>query len=745
MLAVPEKHTRNITGGKNDMENTETKSAPTNTEPQAKAQAAAQMKAHSTALSTAQRLRLEKDGDIAVVVLDNADKGVNLVDDPFLDEMEHTLLRIAEMRAKGVVFLSAKPSVFLAGADLRRFDTIDEAALATLVDRGHRLYESIARLRIPTIAAIHGACLGGGLELALACQMRIASDSSSTKLGVPETLLGILPGWGGSTRLPRLLGLPRALGMILTGKAINGKGARKLGLVDEVVPKERLRSRAITLLRGVQSGKNQVPKRSLHFFTNAPPFAALIRHFSRKQLLAKTRGHYPAPLAALDVASRGAWCCSSVAASFEREKKAFLELARTDATRQLIRLFFLQEEAKSRRYDPAVDLAALAPVRRAAVVGAGVMGAGIAQVIASRRVPVVLSDIAPAQVAKGVQSVTRLFQEAVSRHIFTPIEARQRQDLVSVTAERVPLQHCDLVIEAAVENLDIKRKIFADLCSRTAEDTILATNTSALSITALAESEGITHPERILGIHFFNPPSRMKLVEIVVTPHTSPETVERALGFVRSLGKTPVVVKDSPGFLVNRILMPYLAEAGRLVESGVSVEAIDNAMLDYGMPMGPLRLLDEIGLDVAEHVASTMVSAFGDRFANPALLAHLVSEGKLGRKSGEGFYRYEHGKSGKKSKKNGEIPRSFADHANAAGGSLSKAQITQRLAAAMTQEAQLCLDEGITQDADSIDLALVLGTGYAPFRGGPLAAAAGLSPAHPIGSASSSASTPDRI
>jgi 3-hydroxyacyl-CoA dehydrogenase/enoyl-CoA hydratase/3-hydroxybutyryl-CoA epimerase len=638
-----------------------------------------------------------------MIVFDRPDKSANVIDAAFLDELETALRAVSRYDVRGLVFLSAKPTVFLAGADLESLGTLHGEALEAVVSRGQNVFSKIASLGVPTIAAIHGACLGGGLELALACGRRIASDDVATKLGLPETQLGLLPAWGGSTRLPRLIGLPKALDLILNGKQVTAKHARKLGLVDEVVPKERLKARALALL------DDPAPKRSSFFLTNNPVSAAVIRFLTKRKLLAKTRGSYPAPLAALEVAGHGSWVTGGgLDRSLAREREAFVRLAETDAARNLLRLFFLQEHAKHHRHDPAIDPKPLPRIERTAVIGAGVMGAGIAQIIASREGPVILADLDPIRVAAGMKSVAKLFEEGEKRRIFSKHEASRKLDRVFPTADRVPMHRCDLVIEAAVEDLDVKKKIFADLCMRSGPETILATNTSALSVADLARAEGITHPERIIGLHFFNPVSRMKLVEIVTTEFTSSAVVERALGFVRSLGKTPVVVKDSPGFLVNRVLMPYLIEAGRLVESGVPVGMIDAAMLDFGMPMGPLRLLDEIGLDVAVHVSDTMVEAFGDRFAPPLLLADLVRAGHLGKKSGRGFYRHERGK---------EVAETFASPPRELPDNPTLAARLNRL---MVEESKRCLDEGLVRDADTIDLAMILGTGYAPFRGGPL-------------------------
>jgi 3-hydroxyacyl-CoA dehydrogenase/enoyl-CoA hydratase/3-hydroxybutyryl-CoA epimerase len=653
--------------------------------------------------SEKRRLHLELVDGAAVITFDRPDKSANVIDAAFLGELETALGAVAHYGVRGVVFLSAKPAVFLAGADLESLGSLRGEALEAVVARGQAVFSKIASLGVPTIAAIHGACLGGGLELALACGRRLASDEVPTKLGLPETQLGLLPAWGGSTRLPRLIGLPKALDLILNGKQVTAKHARKLGLVDEVVPKERLQARALALL------DQPVPKRRSFFLTNNPISAAVIRFLTKRQLVAKTRGNYPAPLAALEVTGRGTWVTGgNLDRSFAHEREAFVRLAETDAARNLLRLFFLQEKAKHDRQDPSVDAKSLPRIERTAVIGAGVMGAGIAQMIASRDLPVVLADLDPVRVAAGMKSVAALFDEGVKRRIFSRHEAGRKLDRVSPTADRVPLRRCDLVIEAAVEDLDVKKKIFADLCARTSPDTILATNTSALSVTELAKAEWIIRPERVIGLHFFNPVSRMKLVEIVTTEFTAPGVVERALAFVRSLGKSPVVVKDSPGFLVNRILMPYLIEAGRMAESGVPVATIDGAMLDFGMPMGPLRLLDEIGLDVANHVAGTMVNALGDRFEPPLLLADLVRAGHLGKKSGRGFYRHGRGK---------EVPGTFASPPRDLP---DKATIAARLNQLMAVESKRCLDEGLVRDADTIDLAMILGTGYAPFLGGPL-------------------------
>ncbi len=638
--------------------------------------------------------------NIAEVIFDNPDKAANIFDEATLDELDLALDAISRIEPDGVVFVSAKPKVFIAGADLDSLANANEEHLEHLIVKGQKVFERISRLPMPTVAAIHGACLGGGFELALACDFRVASDDMVTKIGLPETLLGIVPAWGGSTRLPRLIGLPKALAAILSGKAYTAKHAKSLGIVDRVVPRERLSGAAEKMVTG-----SEISRKSF-FLPNNRLSSAVIRWFARRDLLRKTRGNYPAQEAAIEVAGRAGY--GPVDRSLKREREAVMKLARSSEARHLMRLFRLQERSKKFRYDAGVDRDSLLPVTRTAVIGAGVMGSGIAQWFAARGASVILRDIDRGKVAAGMETVRKLFSGAVRKRIMTKHEAMRKMDLITPSAEVVSLNRCDLVVEAAVENLEIKKKIFADLCERSSDETILATNTSALPISELCEADGVTHPERIVGLHFFNPVSRMKLVEVVVTEWTSPAVVERVLAFVRGIGKLPVVVKDSPGFLVNRILMPYLIEAGRLVDKGYTPAYIDEAMLEFGMPMGPLRLLDEVGLDVASHVAATMGESFGDRFAVPVCIKGHLAAGNLGKKSGRGFYPYEKGEPVVEMKP--DLPVT----------ALSRNAIAEHLASLMSSEAELCLNEGIARDADDIDFAMVMGTGFAPFRGGPL-------------------------
>jgi len=643
-----------------------------------------------------------RDDGICLVMFDRPGSSANIFDLRTLDELAQELEFIErQTELKGVIFASNKRSVFIAGADLNvmlKVASPDDARI--LIERGQTVMNRIAALRIPTVAAVHGAAVGGGYELCLACDYRIASPDHATKIGLPETKIGLLPGWGGSTRLPRLIGLPKALDIILGGKTVPAKLALKLGMIDEIAPAECLVAAAA---RKIRLGK---PCRSNHWLTNNRLVAAAIAPRVRKLLLKKTRGHYPAVLKALEVATRG--ISRTVEASLALERDGIIELMQTDVCRNLIGVFFLQERARKKTLSAAEPK----PVTHTAVIGAGVMGAGIAQWISARKLPVILRDINTGQVAKGMATIAKLYRDGVKHHTFTAHEARAGMERVHPAPGEVPLRHADIVIEAAVENLELKKKLFQRLDELVSPDTVLATNTSALPISEMAA--GTRHPERVVGLHFFNPVHRMQLVEVIAARQTAPEVLQRALKFAQQVGKLPVVVKDSPGFLVNRILMPYLIEAGNLFEAGAKVEDLDDVMLDFGMPMGPMRLLDEVGLDVSLHVAETLAAHFGDRMKVPDCLCKMTSAGLLGRKSGNGFYRHE------KSKEAKSNPQNLVYVQSQNARDISREELQERMVFLMVNEAARCLEEQIVTDPADVDFAMIMGTGFAPFRGGPL-------------------------
>ena len=649
-------------------------------------------------------LRRDLDGDgVCTITFDRADSAANIFDCATLEELQAHLAWVAHTPGiRGLLLASAKNNIFVAGADVHALATIagqPSAAcgqeLNALIELGQETFNQLAALPVPTVAAIHGACVGGGCELALACGYRLATDARATRIGLPEVQLGILPAWGGTTRLPRLIGLPKALEIILAGKTLTADRARQFGLVDKVVPREQLMEVARARLL-----HPPVLHRTGHRVSNNAVSAMLIHARATRDLVHKTRGNYPAPFEALDVATDGLSLPLEESLALERE--AILRLVQTDACRQLLGLFLRKERAKR-------PVAAAPRLHRAAVIGAGVMGAGIAQWLSARGASVILRDVGLEQLVRGMSGVAALYEEAVQHHQLTPAEAQAGKDRIFAAATDLPMHDVDLVVEAATEKLALKQDIFRCLAAQTAPRTILATNTSALSVSALAGA--ISSPERVVGLHFFNPVHRMELVEVIAGVQTSPEVMARAVGYIRSVGKVPVVVKDAPGFIVNRVLMPYLAEAVRLFDVGAGAREIDEAMLDFGMPMGPLRLLDEIGIDVAAHVAGTLVTHFGARVQPPVLLDRMLGAGLLGRKSGRGFYDAAHDRPNHEV----DVLRSVHRHTR-----FTHDELERRMALLMVNEAARCVEEGVASPAD-IDLAMVLGTGFAPFRGGPLA------------------------
>jgi 3-hydroxyacyl-CoA dehydrogenase / enoyl-CoA hydratase / 3-hydroxybutyryl-CoA epimerase len=632
---------------------------------------------------------------IAFLRFDRSGSSVNVLDTATLRQLEVIVNDLDRRSLRGIIFVSSKPAVFIAGADLKELAATEDRA--GLVELGQQIFTRIEALRCVTVAAIHGACAGGGLEISLACDYRVASDAHVTKIGLPEVKLGLIPAWGGSTRLPRLIGLPRALKVILGGDLMPSAKALKLGLVDAIAPPERL-----TLLaeRFVDKGK---PRRSFRHWRWIPAWQT-VAALTRKSVLPKTRGHYPAASSAIDVVSKSV--VRSIPQSLAAEKKAILALAEGDVSRNLIRLFFLQDRAK---HLPAPKAAS---IEKTAVIGSGVMGAGIAQWFAARGKEVLLRDVGPEQLAQGLHRAEKLFSDAKRRGILSSCEARAGMDRIVPAEIAVQMNSIDLVVEAVSEDMQVKKTIFADLEERVRLDTILATNTSALSIAEI--SRGLRDPTRLLGLHFFNPVHRMKLVEIARGELTSDLAIDTAVAFVQRIGKLPVVVKDRPGFLVNRILLPYLLEAVRLLVAGAPIEAIDESMLDFGMPMGPLRLLDEIGLDVAGDVGETLCKAFPDRMHTPDVFAQLLADNAKGKKTGRGFYEYRSGRVVGVNRF--AISRREADDK----ASLTREQLQERMVFLMINEAARCLEEGIVDDPRDIDFAMVMGAGFAPFRGGPL-------------------------
>ena len=645
---------------------------------------------------------------IAFLTFDRPASAANIFDQATFEQLNILLDQVEnDSSVRGLVIVSAKPKIFIAGADLTGFSKDPSPdILAKTIDQGQRTFERIANLKFPTVAAIQGVALGGGLEIALACDYRIASLDPATKVGLPETNLGIIPAWGGCTRLPRLVGLPVALDMILSGKQYPTRHAQKLGLVDDSTHRQRLEGLATKKIVDSQGRKRQTKT----YLANLSPLAAIIADRAKKKTLEKTRGHYPAPLKALEVVVNG--LKSPTAVSFENEKKALIELTKGEIAQNLIRVFFLQERAKKLTVG---DLKPEVKPKRVLVVGAGLMGSGIAQWLSARGLNVVLKDIGPEPLGKGLQAIDRVYRDAVKRRILSEVDAQAGFDRILPIYEDVPLTNVDLAIEAAVEKLDLKKQIFSQLEPKIPNTLLIASNTSGLSIDAI--SEGLAHPEKVVGVHFFNPVHRMQLVEVVRGSRTSETVVAMAIQFVKSIGKLPVLVKDSPGFLVNRILLPYLVEAIRIFSEGHSVESIDRAVLDFGMPMGPLRLNDEVGLDVSQHVGADLAARVPHLPPLNNVLPRMVQKGWLGRKSGAGFYVY---------RDQSETPNPELKEFQPSIAPSSADQITDRLIFIMVNEAARVLEEKVVTDPADVDFGMIMGTGWAPFRGGPLKFADGV-------------------
>src|SRR5438477_153515 len=576
--------------------------------------------------ATASTIQREVDNGLCLLTFDRPASGTNIVDAATMAELEQQRYAIEQDDSLGgVVILSAKKSIFIAGADLKTLLRQAQAGeMRAFIAEGQRIFNRLAALKIPTCAAIHGACAGGGYEVALACDWRVASDDPSTRIGLPETTLGLIPAWGGCTRLPRLIGAERAAEVILKGKLHSTREAKQLGLVDEVVSRDQLLD---TAKRKIREGKRPSPSAFPTGDVAAPRITANVAPGRAYEIITKTSDR-------------------SVEQSLAMELDAISELGETDATQNLIRNFFLAEKYKRGSSKQLVE-----KIAHAAVIGAGVMGSGIAQWLSSRGVSVILRDVGTEELKRGLANIEKTYADAVKRGIMTEEQAKEGRARIVASSVAIEMRDVQVVVEAASEKLEIKKQIFRDLSAKTPETAALATNTSALSISDLAAE--VKNPERVIGLHFFNPVSRMKLVEVVVGTETSDDTIARALTFVRQIAKLPVIVRDSPGFLVNRVLFPYLLEAAELFVNGTSAQEIDGSLLQWGMPMGPLRLIDEIGVDITVDIASTLEKAYGKRDRASKILREMQSAKLLGRKSGTGFYKYE----GKMQAANAEIEK----------------------------------------------------------------------------------------
>src|SRR5215471_15662470 len=663
------------------------------------------------AVATAPMIRSETGDDhICLLTFDRPESGANIFDAATLDDLNDHLDAVAnETSLCGLIIASAKKSIFIAGADLKTLlQQAHGGDMRAFIAQGQQTFNRMAEMKIPTVAAIHGASAGGGYEVALACDYRVASDDPATRIGLPETSLGLLPAWGGCTRLPRFIGPEKAAEVILKGKLYSAQEALKLGVVDEVAPRDQLLDHAREKLRAGKRKMEGAAPSTPGSQELAPPNSATGNPALERayEIINKTLSISPGE-------------------SLRMELDGIVELGKKESTQNLIRNFFLAEKYKKGTSRTPSD-----KIVHAAVIGAGVMGSGIAQWLSSCGVTVILRDVAREQIDRGLANIEKVYADAVKRGLMSEEKAKQGRARICGSTAPMELRDVQFVIEAASEKMEIKEEVFRELAMEAGPKTVVATNTSALPVSELA---GVTvSPEHVIGLHFFNPVSRMKLVEVVIAKETSEETRDRSLAFIRQIGKVPVIVRDSPGFLVNRVLFPYLLDAAELFESGVDAKRIDSALVAWGMPMGPLRLIDEIGVDITIDIGNTLENAYGLRDHVSTILLWLRDQGMLGRKTGAGFYKYE----GKKQMPNESLAqwrRGLHGEPEGAGGPnippdlhrdprlrLNQGELTHRLIFLMVNEAALCVEEGVVDSAEDSDYGMILGTGFAPFRGGPL-------------------------
>jgi 3-hydroxyacyl-CoA dehydrogenase/enoyl-CoA hydratase/3-hydroxybutyryl-CoA epimerase len=662
--------------------------------------------------------RLETRGGVATLLLDVPGERVNTIQPSVMLEFVALLEKLEEDPAvKAVVLASGKAEGFVAGAKIEMMQTVTDAATAEKLARdGHLVFDRLERFPKPVVAAIHGACLGGGLEWALACHYRVAANDPRTQLGLPEVQLGLIPGGGGTQRLPRLIGIQAALDIILAGKSVKAKKALKLGLVDEAVPPAALLDVARARASALASGRLRRERRRKRGALEAVTQAALEENLlgrellfrqARKAVLAKTRGHYPAPLAALDAVEHG--YAKGFAKGLEREAKHFGELAVSDVARRLMEIFFATTALKKDNGtdDPSVKPR---PVERVGVLGGGLMGSGIAYVTVNAGVPVRVREKDDAAAGRALGAVRALLDERVERRSIDKLERAEKMRLLTATTDWSGFSSVDLLVEAVFEDLGLKQEMVRAFEAVNPAG-IFATNTSSIPIGKIAEAS--RRPESVLGMHYFSPVNKMPLLEVIATPRTSKEAIATAVAVGKKQGKTVIVVGDGPGFYTSRVLGPYMNEAGHMLVEGAAIEDLDRAAVAFGFPVGPITLLDEVGIDVAAKVAKILHAAFGERMKPPGALGPAVEAGRLGRKNKKGFYRYD----GKEKRVDETV------YALVPGRRGSKAfpaeEIQERIVLQMVNEAIRCLGEGILRSARDGDVGAVFGLGFPPFRGGP--------------------------
>ncbi|MGB5180253.1 MAG: 3-hydroxyacyl-CoA dehydrogenase NAD-binding domain-containing protein [Gammaproteobacteria bacterium] len=632
--------------------------------------------------------RVETDNDnIVWLHFDKADTGTNVLNTEVFEQLDQQLQQIAAQGPRGLVILSDKANGFIAGADISAFTQVktSDQTLAFL-RRGQDVFNRLEALPFPTVALIHGFCLGGGTELSLACRYRITRDDPGTRVGLPEVKLGIHPGWGGSARMVPLLGGLKAMDLILSGRSIDGRTGKRMGLVDMVVPERHLRAAARKLV--MESPTPHQPGWLDRLSNNVLVRPLLARIFSQQVAKRAPRTHYPSPYAMIDIWRQHATDKSRM---LDAEVQSLAQLITGATAQNLVRVFFLQEQLKSLGKDKSYQ------PKYVHVIGAGTMGGDIAAWCALRGFHVSLQDQSPQRIAPAIQRAHTLFK----RKLKQPIKINEAMDRLLPDHKGMGVERADIVIEAIFEDTDVKRSLYKTIEPRMKPDAVLATNTSSIPLEELCSA--LSRPERLVGLHFFNPVAMMQLVEVVKGESTSAEVAAHAMTFTRQIDRLPLPVTSTPGFLVNRILMPYLMEAVLLEAEGIPPAVIDKAATAFGMPMGPVQLADTVGLDICLHVAEILAEHFAAEI--PESLRKRVADGNLGRKSGRGFYNYKKGKPLK---------------TKAGTGNWNMEEISNRLIDRLLNEAVSCLREHVVESSDLLDAGMIFGTGFAPFRGGPM-------------------------
>ncbi len=655
-------------------------------------------------VTKANAFRIERDGDLAIVWFDLPGEKVNKFSSTVMLEFAALIDTLSQSKdIRKVIIASGKPGMFIAGADVSEFSkTTSPEEARQYVRLGQQTFQKLSRLQQVTVAAIDGACLGGGCELAISCDYRVMSDSPKSSIGLPEVKLGIFPAWGGTTKMPRVVGLPAALDIVLNGKTLDAKRAKRAGLIDDAVAPAIL----LDVAKQFAARGKRPHLDNTKFYIEGNPFTRkLIFNKARKAVLEQTHGHYPAPLKALEVMEYA--LTAGVERGLEREADEVVPLITGEVAQNLVRLFFLMEESKKDRVS-----AKPLDIHSAGVLGAGVMGGGIAYIVADKTDAVVrMRDINWKAIAGGMKAAARLWKRKVEQRRMSRGEMQRKMARITAATDWSGFSHVDLVIEAVIEKLDIKQQVLSEFESLAQSHAIFASNTSTIPITNIAAKA--QRPENVVGMHFFNPVDRMPLVEVIRGAKTSDAAAVTVASFARKLGKTVVYCNDGPGFVVNRILAPYMNEAGFLLEEGNTIESLDKAMIDFGMPMGPMALLDEVGIDVAAKVAVIMSEAFASRMsAKSKVVDVLYADGRHGKKNGKGLYRYE---SGKRKEPDSSIYKLLGI---ASPHPADTKEAVDRMVLVMVNEASMILEDKIVGSAGELDLAMIMGTGFPPFRGG---------------------------